>query len=57
MQQNQNFENMPIKMWLPSKRQIAWIKICHTKLLTEKFQEKLLFLWGLLQYEKNYLRF
>ena len=31
---------MHVKIWLPWKRQIAWAKTCHTKLLPDKFWEK-----------------
>ena len=31
---------MPVKIWLPWKRQIAWAKTCHTKLLPDNFEEK-----------------
>ena len=42
MQENRILKNMPVKMWLPWKRQIAWIKKRDTKLWPDKFQEKLL---------------
>ena len=37
-------KNLPVKIWLSWKHQIAWTKICHTKVLPDKFQEKLLLL-------------
>ena len=30
-------KNMPVKIWLPWKRQVTWTVTCHIKLLPDKF--------------------
>ena len=31
---------MPVKIWLPWKRQVTWTVTCHIKLLPDKFWKK-----------------
>ena len=33
-------KNMPVKIWLPWKRQVTWTVKCHIKLLPHKFWKK-----------------
>ena len=48
---------MPVKIRLPWKRQIAWTKSCHTKLLPDKFLQILLSLVAFASILKKLLTF
>ena len=36
----ENWKNMPLKIWLPWKRQVTWTVTCHIKLLPDNFLKK-----------------
>ena len=48
---------MPVKIRLPWKRQIAWTKMCHTKLLPDKLYKKSLSLVAFASILKKLLTF
>ena len=37
MREIELLKNMPVKIWLPWKRQVTWTVTCHIKLLPHKF--------------------